>query len=102
MCSTVTRKGYVDECPNVGKLLKNLKFTLPMENEMMGAILNDGENEADATKAEWIKLRNPEVLDAWLEGVTTTSGEPGLAGGQEIARSLIKPGKPGFPGFPFR
>ena len=74
---TVTRKGYVDECPNVGKLLKNLKFTLPMENEMMGAILNDGENEADATKA-WI-VAHPEVLDGWLEGVTTTSGEPGLA-----------------------
>ncbi|AJY45233.1 choline ABC transporter substrate-binding protein [Martelella endophytica] len=73
---TVTRKGYVDECPNVGKLLTNLKFTLPMENEMMGAILNDGENEADATKA-WI-VAHPDVLDGWLDGVTTTSGEPGL------------------------
>ncbi|MET3598171.1 choline ABC transporter substrate-binding protein [Martelella mangrovi] len=73
---TVTRKGYAEECPNVGKLLTNLKFSLPMENEIMGKILNDGENEGDAT-AEWIKA-NPDVLDAWLDGVTTTAGEPGL------------------------
>ncbi len=30
------------ECPNVGKLLNNLEFTLAMENEIMGAILDDG------------------------------------------------------------
>ncbi|MCZ8151620.1 MAG: glycine/betaine ABC transporter substrate-binding protein, partial [Rhodobacteraceae bacterium] len=34
---TNTRKGYVAECPNTGKLLENLVFTLPMENEIMGA-----------------------------------------------------------------
>ncbi|TNB49790.1 choline ABC transporter substrate-binding protein [Martelella lutilitoris] len=73
---TVTRKGFADECPNVGKLLENLKFSLAMENEIMGKILDEGENEGDAT-AEWIKA-NPDALDAWLEGVTTTSGEPGL------------------------
>ena len=74
---TVTRKGYMDECPNVGKLLTNLKFTLPMENEIMGAILDDGEDADDATMA-WMKA-NPDVLDAWLDGVTTKDGEPGLA-----------------------
>ncbi len=73
---TVTRKGYAEECPNVGKLLTNLKFSLPMENEIMGKILNDGENEGDATR-EWL-VAHPEVLDGWLDGVTTTSGEPGL------------------------
>ena len=73
---TVTRKGFADECPNVGKLLENLKFSLAMENEIMGKILNDGENEGDAT-ADWLKA-NPDVLDAWLDGVTTTAGEPGL------------------------
>jgi glycine betaine/proline transport system substrate-binding protein len=39
---TNTRAGYVAECPNQGKLLQNLVFSLPMENEIMGAILNDG------------------------------------------------------------
>ncbi|MAS06260.1 MAG: glycine/betaine ABC transporter substrate-binding protein [Ahrensia sp.] len=74
---TTTRKGYVEECPNVGKLLTNLKFTLAMENEIMGAILDDGEDADDATMA-WMKA-NPDVLDAWLDGVTTKDGEPGLA-----------------------
>ncbi|OZO45500.1 glycine/betaine ABC transporter substrate-binding protein, partial [Pseudomonas fluorescens] len=37
---TNTRAGYVSECANVGKLLQNLEFSLAMENEIMGAILN--------------------------------------------------------------
>ncbi len=73
---TVTRKGYAAECPNVGKLLKNIKFTLPMENTMMGKILDDGQ-EADKATAAWLK-DNPQVLDSWLEGVTTKDGAPGL------------------------
>jgi len=73
---TTTRKGYSEECPNVGKLLTNLKFTLPMENEIMGKILDDGEDADDASLA-WMKA-NPGVLDAWLDGVTTKDGEPGL------------------------
>jgi glycine betaine/proline transport system substrate-binding protein len=36
-------QGYVTECPNLGKFLQNLEFTLPMENEVMGLILNDGD-----------------------------------------------------------
>src|SRR5690606_33470218 len=38
---TTTRAGYVAECPNVGRLLQNLEFTLAMENEIMGAILDE-------------------------------------------------------------
>ncbi|MFN3765249.1 MAG: choline ABC transporter substrate-binding protein, partial [Aliihoeflea sp.] len=37
---TNVRKGYTEECPNVGKLLTNLAFSLEMENEIMGAILD--------------------------------------------------------------
>jgi glycine betaine/proline transport system substrate-binding protein len=74
--NTVTRKGFVAECPKVGALLKNLKFTLPMENEIMGKILDDGV-EADKATAAWLKA-HPEVLDAWLAGVTTKDGAPGL------------------------
>jgi glycine betaine/proline transport system substrate-binding protein len=73
---TTTRKGYAEECPNVGKLLKNLKFTLEMENKIMGKILDDGEDAADATEA-WLK-KNPDTLASWLDGVTTKDGEPGL------------------------
>ncbi|WP_026379898.1 choline ABC transporter substrate-binding protein [Afifella pfennigii] len=74
---TNVRKGYLEECPNVGQLLKNLRFTLAMENEIMGAILNDNE-EARAAAKEWLAA-HPDTLDAWLEGVTTLSGEEGLA-----------------------
>jgi glycine betaine/proline transport system substrate-binding protein len=73
---TNVRAGFLAECPNVGQLLKNLKFTLEMENEIMGGILNDGQ-EAEAAASGWLK-EHPEVLDAWLNGVTTVDGEPGL------------------------
>lgn len=74
---TNVRAGYADECSNVGALLKNLQFSLKLENEIMGAILNDGEDAGDAAKA-WIK-KNPNVLDAWLAGVKTQDGQNGLA-----------------------
>jgi glycine betaine/proline transport system substrate-binding protein len=70
--ATNTRAGYVAECPNTGKLLSNLVFTLPMENEIMGAILNDGADPADAAKT-WLAA-NPMVWEPWLEGVTTKDG----------------------------
>ncbi|MEC7793599.1 MAG: choline ABC transporter substrate-binding protein [Pseudomonadota bacterium] len=74
---TNTRAGYVAECPNVGKLLENLQFSLAMENEIMGAILNDGQDAGDAAKA-WLTA-NPAVLSDWLDGVTTADGAEGLA-----------------------
>lgn len=69
---TNVRAGYTAECPNVGKLLENLSFTLQMENEIMGKILDDG-MEANGAAAEWLKA-NPGTLDAWLAGVTTIDG----------------------------
>ncbi|MDX1737487.1 MAG: choline ABC transporter substrate-binding protein [Alphaproteobacteria bacterium] len=74
---TNVRKGLMAECPNLGKLVSQLQFTLPMENEIMGAILNDGEDQNDAARA-WLKA-NPAILDGWLEGVKTIDGGDGLA-----------------------
>ena len=74
---TNTRPGYAKECENVGKLLQNLKFSLAMENEIMGAILNDGEEPNDAAEA-WLKA-NPSVLDGWLAGVKTQTGGDSMA-----------------------
>jgi glycine betaine/proline transport system substrate-binding protein len=73
---TSTRKGYVADCPNVGQLLKNLSFTLDMENHIMGSILDQKMEPETAAKA-WLK-NNPQVLDNWLAGVTTRDGQPGL------------------------
>ncbi|HMF68042.1 MAG TPA: glycine betaine ABC transporter substrate-binding protein, partial [Phyllobacterium sp.] len=73
---TNVRAGYTTECPNIGKLLTNLKFNLQMENEIMGKILDDGEDGAKAA-TEWLKA-NPAILDTWLAGVTTYDGKEGL------------------------
>ncbi len=75
--ATNTRAGYVAECPNTGKLLQNLAFSLAMENEIMGAILNDGADPEAAAKA-WLAA-HPEVLGPWLDGVTTRDGGDALA-----------------------
>ncbi|MBM2576044.1 choline ABC transporter substrate-binding protein [Jannaschia sp. Os4] len=69
---TNTRAGLVDECANLGAFLNNLEFSLPMENEIMGAILNDGEDPREAAEV-WLSA-NPEVWQAWLDGVTTFDG----------------------------
>lgn len=74
---TNVRAGYAAECPNVGKLLSNLTFTLEAEGAMMDAILTDGK-DAETAANEWIKA-NPGALDAWLAGVTTLDGGDGLA-----------------------
>ncbi|MDH4872369.1 choline ABC transporter substrate-binding protein [Pseudomonas sp. BN515] len=73
---THTRKGYSAECGNVGALLKNLEFSLAMENQIMGAILDDKEQPEAAAKA-WLKA-NPQVLEQWLAGVTTYDGAAAL------------------------
>ena len=74
---TNIRRGYADECPNVGLFLKNVTFSLTMENEIMGAILNDGE-EPKAAAAAWLRT-HPEVFTGWLDSVTTFDGGDGLA-----------------------
>lgn len=74
---TNVRHGYIRECPNVGTLLTNIEFSLDMENEVMGAILDKGEDPRKAAR-EWLQA-NPSVLDTWLKGVSTKDGTVGLA-----------------------
>jgi glycine betaine/proline transport system substrate-binding protein len=68
--------GFVEACPNVGRLLQNLAFSLEMENEIMGLILDEGMDPQEAATA-WL-TENPGVLDGWLDGVETLGGEQGL------------------------
>ena len=75
--ATNTRAGYVTECPNTGKLLENLAFSLEMENEIMGAILNDNVDPEDAAKA-WLAA-NTDAWTPWLDGVTTKDGGDAVA-----------------------
>ncbi|WP_113448869.1 choline ABC transporter substrate-binding protein [Rhizobium cremeum] len=69
---TNIRAGYTTECPNVGKFITNLKFSLPMENEIMGKILNDGK-DPEVAATEWLKA-NGSAVEPWLAGVTTFDG----------------------------
>ncbi|WP_048648421.1 choline ABC transporter substrate-binding protein [Nitratireductor soli] len=73
---TNTRAGLATDCPNLGKLLNNMVFSLQMENEIMGKILDDGQ-EPQKAATEWLKA-NPDAITPWLDGVTTFAGEPGL------------------------
>ncbi|MGV8988999.1 MAG: choline ABC transporter substrate-binding protein [Cypionkella sp.] len=74
--STQVRKGYVAECPNVGRFLGNLTFNIDFENKGMGYLINDGMDPRDGAKK--VLIENPQLLDAWLDGVTTLDGQPGL------------------------
>lgn len=74
---TNARTGWTEECPNAGKLVSNLKFTVDLENQVMQMITGDG-MEGRAAAEKYLKA-NPGVLDAWLAGVTTYDGQPGLA-----------------------
>lgn len=69
---TVARAGYTTECPNVGQLLKNLKFDLAMEGAMMDPVLKNSADPKETAKA-WLKA-NPDVVKPWLQGVTTLDG----------------------------
>lgn len=74
---TTFRKGFASQHPNLGRLLTNLKFSLGMENQVMAMILDKGMIPEKAART-WLS-RHPDVLDAWLDGVTTRDGSPGLA-----------------------
>ncbi len=80
---TNERAGFAAECPNAAKLIKNLVFTVDIENEVMNKILTDGK-EGPAAAEEWLKT-NPKELATWLDGVTTFDGKPGL---EAVKKSL--------------
>lgn len=73
---TLAHTAYLDQCPNLRKFFSQLVFDVKAENEMMHAILDKGMDPADAAE-EWLKA-NPQVLERWLDGVTTIDGESGL------------------------
>ncbi|WP_145008268.1 choline ABC transporter substrate-binding protein [Pseudomonas oryzihabitans] len=79
--NTLTRKGYAEQCPNPARLLSNLKFTLDMENAVMSAARDKGGSYDSAAKA-WLKA-HPQVLEPWLQGVTTRAGQPALPAVQQ-------------------
>lgn len=73
---TVVPPDYMDRCANVGKLLQNLQFTVPIESELMEMALE--RDDPQTVAKSWIKA-NPAILEQWLAGVTTFDGQDGVA-----------------------
>jgi glycine betaine/proline transport system substrate-binding protein len=88
---TNVRAGYLRDCPNVGRLLQNLNFSLRGESELMDAILNR-HLQPEAAAAAWLKA-NPAAVMPWLAGVQTADGSPALAA---LSGQLQTDEPPGF------
>jgi len=72
---TITRVGYAEENPNLGRFFRNLEFTLDMEGMIMKDIA-EGMNARPAAE-KWLK-QNPAILEKWLTGVKTVDGKDAL------------------------
>jgi glycine betaine/proline transport system substrate-binding protein len=71
---TAVATGYLQRCPNVGTLIRNLRFALPMESQVMAPIL--AKRDPIASAQEWLRA-NPAPLADWLKGVQTFDGKDG-------------------------
>jgi len=72
---TAVPPDYPQRCPNAAKLVSNLQFTTDMENHVMLPIMD--KVEPNVAAKDWLK-KNPQVLQTWLAGVKTFSGQEGL------------------------
>jgi len=73
---TSVRAGYSKDCPNVARLLRNIRFSIPMENEIMRMVIDDGMTPTVAAET-WLK-KNATVLEDWLIEVVSFNKQPGL------------------------
>ena len=69
---TDIRAGYGAECPNVTKFATNLKFTVDIQNELMGKVIEDAKDPKPVART-WLKA-NENLIGPWLEGVTAYDG----------------------------
>ncbi len=74
--NTVARAGYAAQCPNLGRLFRQITFNVDLENAMIASTLVDKLSPTDAARRAL--QAHPELLDSWLAGVTTASGAPAL------------------------
>lgn len=75
--NTLSRHGYAAQCPNVGRLFRQLEFNVDLENKIITNVL---EQKVSAKAAALRQLKaNPEILGVWLAGVKTRNGEDGLS-----------------------
>ncbi len=80
---TLARRHYLTQCPNVGRLLRNLEFTSYGESEVMLGMLDRHEAPDEAAGA-WLSS-HPRERAAWLQGVTTIDRRPAAPDGASRA-----------------
>lgn len=74
--NTVTRTGFANECGNLGRLFKQMTFSVDLENQIIANVL---QNKVDVNTAARDAIKaHPQLLAPWLDGVTTASGANGL------------------------
>ena len=81
---TNVREGFVEECPNVGKLLQNLDVHAADGERDHGRDPGRRRRSGREAATAWLK-ENPDVLDGWLDGVTTLDGAGRPDGGASEA-----------------
>lgn len=79
---TVARKGFAEQCPNLAKFFSQLVFTTDMESRMIVDVL-EKKKDINAAAAEQLKA-HPEMLERWLAGVTTRTGESSLSAVRKV------------------
>ncbi|SIQ75238.1 glycine betaine/proline transport system substrate-binding protein [Alkalispirochaeta americana] len=72
---TNARAGFLEAYPNLERFFNNLYYTVEMENDIMAKI-DEGIDARDGARS-WLR-ENPAILDEWLQGVETLSGEDAL------------------------
>lgn len=73
---TIVRRDYPANCPNLARLLSNIAFDIDYENAGMDMIMNKGKTADEAARA--MMAGHPQMLQKWLDGVTTFDGGPAL------------------------
>jgi len=74
---TVSRHAYAQQCPNLARLLGQVKFTVALENEMIRRNMDLHESFTAASRS--LLKAQPSLLKSWLTGVSTRDGKDGLA-----------------------
>ncbi|GAA5243496.1 glycine/betaine ABC transporter substrate-binding protein [Burkholderia mallei] len=76
MLTQVERADFASQCANLARLFRQMTFTVDLENGMIAAMLQGKRSAVDA--AQHALRANPSLVEAWLDGVRTASGAPGL------------------------
>ncbi|MBI4865719.1 MAG: ABC transporter permease subunit [Candidatus Wallbacteria bacterium] len=89
---TIASKRFLAREPELAKLFARLTFTVEIENELMGAILEGGKRPEEAAK-EWLAA-HPEQVRRWLEGV---GGNPVASTRTGFSENPVRVDATGFP-----